>query len=328
MNYHQLKEFLLHQMRMSHIYQPVMIKCLLQRGGAAEDVTIARDLLQYDPSQLEYYQQITNNMVGKVLRNRLVVEKEMKHYRLTAFNGLDKSEIADLIAICETKIDDYIAKRGDAIWQHRKKTRGYISGTIRYKVLKRAQFRCELCGIAASEKALEVDHILPVNLGGKDEEDNYQALCYSCNAMKRDTDATDFRNIREQYDHREKDCIFCLMESKRIVSENNLAFLIYDQYPVSDLHCLVIPKRHTSDYFSISQPEINAVNRLVQEGRELILERDKTVLGFNLGLNCGEAAGQTVMHTHLHLIPRRAGDTTVARGGVRNVIAGKGDYLL
>ncbi|GAA4736934.1 hypothetical protein GCM10023229_14370 [Flavisolibacter ginsenosidimutans] len=313
-------------MRMSHIYQPVMIKCLLQEGGIAEDITIARDLLQYDPSQLEYYQQITNNMVGKVLRNRQVVEKEKKHYLLTGFEHLHKNEIADLVTICEKKIDEYIAKRGDAIWQHRKKSRGYISGTARYKVLKRAQFRCELCGISASEKALEVDHILPVNLGGKDEEDNYQALCYSCNAMKRDTDATDFREIKDQYEHREKDCIFCLIEKKRIVSENNLAFLVYDQYPVSDLHCLVIPKRHTADYFSISQPEINAVNRLVQDGREMILKRDKTVLGFNLGLNCGEAAGQTVMHTHLHLIPRREGDTPTVRGGVRNVIAGKGHY--
>lgn len=81
---------------------------------------------------------------------------------------------------------------------------GYISGTIRYEVLKRAKFRCELCGVSAEIKALEVDHIVPRNKGGSDDPSNFQALCYSCNAMKRDRDDTDFRKVVESYQHRER----------------------------------------------------------------------------------------------------------------------------
>ena len=78
------------------------------------------------------------------------------------------------------------AKRGQAIWSHRGKSAGYISGTLRFEVLKKASFHCELCCISADQKALEVDHIVPCNHGGTDDPDNLQALCFGCNAMKRD----------------------------------------------------------------------------------------------------------------------------------------------
>ena len=100
-----------------------------------------------------------------------------------------------------------MGKRGDNVWEHRRKSSGYISGTLRYEILKRAKFRCELCGISAEQKALEVDHILSRNNGGSDEQSNLQALCYSCNAMKRDRDDTDFRQMNNSYEYREDDCI-------------------------------------------------------------------------------------------------------------------------
>ena len=326
MTYKDLEAFLTTRMRMSHIYQPVMIKCLLEHGGVAADTVIAKELLQYDPSQLEYYQAITNRMVGKVLRNHRIVEKEKNLYSLTAYQNLTPEQKEELIGICEQKLDEYVKKRGDAIWEHRKKNRGYISGSIRYEVLKRAKGRCELCGVPHTERALEVDHIVPVNLGGEDSINNYQALCYVCNSMKRDRDTTDFRNVNQVYGNREKGCLFCEMSSSRLVAENNLAYVIYDQYPVTQLHCLIIPKRHTANYFEISQAEINAVNQLLHQLKETVSKEDKTISGFNVGMNCGETAGQTVMHTHLHLIPRRKGDAENPRGGVRNVIAGKGNY--
>lgn len=154
MGYNDLEDFLLRRMRMSHIYQPVMIKHLLENGGTSSDKEIAQSLLKYDPSQLAYYKDITNKMVGKVLRNHNVVQKEKDEYHLTAFNTLNGREISNLIDICEKKLEEYIFKRGEMIWKHRKKNRGYISGTVRFEVLKRAFFRCELCGISASEKAI------------------------------------------------------------------------------------------------------------------------------------------------------------------------------
>ena len=191
MNFIEFKDFLSNKMRMSHIYQPVMIKKLLDKNGQASDIEIANELLKFDPSQLEYYQSITNNMVGKVLRSHKIVDKDKKQYNLIGFESLSKDEIEALKSICDSKVDAYIKKRGDSIWSHRKNNREPVSGTVRYEVLKRASFRCELCGISADEKALEVDHITPKNLGGEDSINNYQALCYSCNATKRDRDDTD-----------------------------------------------------------------------------------------------------------------------------------------
>jgi hypothetical protein len=97
--------------------------------------------------------------------------------------------------------------------------------------LKRAKFRCELCGVSAEIKALEVDHIVPRNKGGSDDPSNFQALCYSCNAMKRDRDDTDFRRIVEAYQYRAAGCPFCEIPQDRVVLENELCFAVADKHP-------------------------------------------------------------------------------------------------
>lgn len=326
MTYHQFKTFLQEKMRMSHIYQPVMIRKLLETEGQATDIDIANALLQYDPSQIEYYQSITNNMVGKVLRNHNIVEKNKKLYKLVGFEELTQSQIEELKNICDSKVDAYIQKRGDAIWSHRTTNRAPVSGSIRYQVLKRASFRCELCGISAEEKALEVDHITPKNLGGEDSINNYQALCYSCNASKKDKDDTDFRGQHDKYNCRDTECLFCKMDNKRIIAESNLAYAIQDKYPVSTGHTLIIPKRHFPDYFEITQPELNAVNTLLSQIKQTLQSKDNSISAFNIGINSGPDAGQTIFHTHIHLIPRRKNDVDQPIGGVRNIIPGKGDY--
>jgi len=88
-------------------------------------------------------------------------------------------------------------------------------------------------------------------------------------------------------------------------------------------HLLVISKRHVSDYFALSYNEKRDVESLLSLLRRQILADDQTVRGFNVGMSCGEAAGQTVMHAHIHLIPRRAGDVESPRGGVRGYIDGR-----
>ena len=124
-------------------------------------------------------------------------------------------------------------------------------------------------------------------------------------------------------------CLFCSVQTddrKRIVAENELAYVIRDGFPVTQGHTLIIPKRHTADYFGLVQTEVHAINALMIEQRDLLGLDDSTIEGFNIGMNCGEAAGQTVFHCHVHLIPRRRGDVENPRGGVRHVIAGKGFY--
>ena len=121
-------------------------------------------------------------------------------------------------------------------------------------------------------------------------------------------------------------CIFCATECNRTIAENELCFAIRDGFPVTENHTLIIPKRHVADYFDLYQPELNAIHRLVAEQRKAILEADSSVLGFNIGINSGAVAGQTIFHAHVHLIPRREGDVVDPRGGVRGVIPSKQEY--
>jgi len=116
------------------------------------------------------------------------------------------------------------------------------------------------------------------------------------------------------------------MPKERIVDENDLIFLIRDGFPVTPLHSLIISKRHVVDYFSLTQEELEACHTLIEDARQRILAKDTSVQGFNIGINAGEVAGQTIFHCHIHLIPRRKGDVENPIGGIRHVIPGKGFY--
>ena len=244
-----LLDFVQHQMRMSHIYQPVMIKALLSNGGRMTTRQIAREILIYDISQIEYYENVVNNMVGIVLRKRGVVERNKETYELVEFENLSDDLKAKIIEECDVKINEFIQKRGLNVWEHRRKNRRPVPGSIRYEVLKRANFRCELCGISAEEKALEVDHITPKNKFGEDSINNYQALCYTCNSQKRDLDDTDFREIKHIYEMRDPSCVFCNIPNGRILFENNRTMAFHDNYPVTRGHILIVPKRHVYRFY-------------------------------------------------------------------------------
>ena len=321
-----LFDFIENRMRMSHIYQPVMIKALLEADGEASRTEIAEIILSHDFSQVEYYESVVANMVGRVLVNNGVVNRTGKDYELLGFSNYSEKDRSALIELCNQKIDAFKEKRGDKIWEHRRRNRRPVKGSTRYEVLKRAKGRCELCGISKEEKALEVDHITPKNNGGEDSIDNYQALCYTCNSNKRDKDDTDFREMDVQFSERAEECIFCHLGNSRIIDENPLAIAMEDKYAVTEGHTLIIPKRHCPDYFSLHQAEINAMNRLSFRIRDRLSKKDSRISGYNLGFNAGEDAGQTIFHCHMHLIPRRSGDVQNPRGGIRNVIDGKGDY--
>ncbi|MDA0930792.1 MAG: HIT family protein [Bacteroidetes bacterium] len=121
------------------------------------------------------------------------------------------------------------------------------------------------------------------------------------------------------------DCPFCDLNHRTIIAETNEAIAFYDGFPVSPGHILVTPRRHCSDFFQLSPSEQNACLELLNEcQKQLISERNPD--GFNIGINVGTAAGQTIFHAHLHLIPRYAGDVENPRGGVRGVIPAKKDY--
>ena len=121
-------------------------------------------------------------------------------------------------------------------------------------------------------------------------------------------------------------CLFCNSKISGVVHENDLAYASYDTYPVSEFHCLIIPKRHVIDYFELTDEELVACNDLIKVIKEEVLFKDKNVKAFNIGTNAGKIAGQSIMHCHIHLIPRREGDVENPQGGVRSVIPQKQHY--
>ncbi len=122
-------------------------------------------------------------------------------------------------------------------------------------------------------------------------------------------------------------CSFCYENIKsEIIAEYNSAYAINDKYPVSKGHILIIPQRHTKDFFSMTTNERRDAQQLLLNMKKSIAEHDSSISGFNVGINCGESAGQTIFHAHIHLIPRRDGDTPNPRGGVRGVIPDKMSY--
>ncbi len=122
------------------------------------------------------------------------------------------------------------------------------------------------------------------------------------------------------------DCVFCSIETSRINAENGLALSFRDLYPVTEGHTLVIPKRHVQSFFDLSSTERSEMFKLLEYQKNELSNRDKLITGFNVGINDGNDAGQTVMHCHVHLIPRRKGDMEDPRGGVRGVIPEKQSY--
>ncbi|MDC0408024.1 HIT family protein [Candidatus Pelagibacter sp.] len=121
-------------------------------------------------------------------------------------------------------------------------------------------------------------------------------------------------------------CLFCNSKISGIAHENDLAYASYDTYPVSEFHCLIIPKRHVIDYFELTDEELVACNDLIKVIKEEVLIKDKNVKAFNIGTNAGKIAGQSIMHCHIHLIPRREDDVENPQGGVRSVIPQKQHY--
>ena len=121
-------------------------------------------------------------------------------------------------------------------------------------------------------------------------------------------------------------CIFCKIIKEELQFENKLAYSSIDSYPVSELHSLIVPKRHVETYFQLTIEEIQACNDLILKTKEKILKQDSSVKGFNIGTNAGKVAGQSIMHCHIHLIPRREDDVENPQGGVRSVIPKKQHY--
>ena len=124
-----------------------------------------------------------------------------------------------------------------------------------------------------------------------------------------------------------KDCIFCTKQNCKIILSSKFFFVIRDtSYPVTKHHTLIISNRHVSEYFDLTENELNDLNKILKKQKKQLLDLDNSITAFNIGVNIGKDSGQSIMHCHIHLIPRRKGDVEDPRGGVRGVIPSKQKY--
>jgi diadenosine tetraphosphate (Ap4A) HIT family hydrolase len=324
MTYDQIVDFITSKMKMSHIYQPLLIRRLVDSGGSATLRQLAQFFLSQDESQLLYYENRIKEMPLKVLSKHGIVSKEGELVHLNV-NSLTLEQKAHIRSLCEQKLQQFVQKRGLGIWDYRLLETDPVPDSARYQVLKASGGRCALCGITKKDSPLDVDHIIPRNRGGTNDLSNLQILCSKCNRSKRDKDDTDFRN--DHHHDKEEGCIFCPDQIVgKTIADNGPVVAIEDRFPVTAGHLLVIPKRHTPDYFTMTSHERQCAEELLRYFKNKIIMKDEAITGFNVGSNCGESAGQTIMHAHIHLIPRRKGDIENHKRWARNVIADKSFY--
>ena len=315
MNYEDLEDFIRNKMSMTHIYQPIMIKEILESGNTASKADIARVFLNNDQSLLDYYQKTVMRWPKITLTKRKVVTCEKGVFRLLLDEDITDKQKKRLIELCDLRTEEYVDTYNKR-WGV-KTVREPVPSSLRYSTLAKSKGVCAACGVTSTERAIDIDHILPVNMGGKTEPFNLQALCRKCNAQKRDRDKTDFVKWHKRLKHQDPNCVLC--ESDKIGS-NDLAFSAYDSDPITRLHSLIMPKRHTESFFDLIPAEKNLCMDLVDLTKSQIQEDDRNVVGFNVGFDSGQVAGQQIMHCHIHVIPRRSGDTSNVLRGMRKTI--------
>jgi len=192
MSFKALIDFILKKMSMSHVYQPILIKALVQAGGKATIRQLAQTLLLEDESQLLFYEKRLKEMPLKVLKKHgvLTVDGDLVSINV---EDLSLEQRAEIRGACEDRLMSFVSKRGITTWDYRMLEDDPVSDSVRYRLLKKANGHCSLCGATKKETVLHVDHIVPRSRGGTNDESNLQVLCLKCNLGKSNKDATDFR---------------------------------------------------------------------------------------------------------------------------------------
>jgi ATP adenylyltransferase len=188
----QIIDFIRNRMRMSHVYQPLLIRALVRAGGSATLRQLSTALLMEDESQLLYYEDRIRKMPLPVLRGHGIVTSTRDLVALSA-GRLTYEQRAAIELACTQKLAEFLQRRGMATWDYRLIDSDPVRADVRYQVLAAARGRCALCGATCADRRIEVDHIIPRSRGGSNDAANLQALCDECNRGKSNTDDTDFR---------------------------------------------------------------------------------------------------------------------------------------
>ena len=266
MNYKELMDFIENKMRMTNVYQPIIIEKMLENGGTASAHSLAAEFLRTDYAQLDYYIYIVNRWPRITLKKHGVITESgrgdrNRMFALTA-SRLTWKQRRDLAAACRRRLDGYKKEKKLPPYGDGSGFRTPIGISKRYAVLSKCGGRCVACGISSQEMRLEVDHIIPRSKGGSDDLSNLQALCHVCNRQKRDRDDLDFllEINRDAFGH--KGCFLC--KPRKMKMENFLAGAAWIKPPYTKPHAVIIPKRHVPNYFELRPPERAMMNDLLE----------------------------------------------------------------
>lgn len=286
MNFEELEHFIKHKMRMSHIYQPLLIRKLLEQDNVATTEEIARGFLNNDMSELNYYKRVAKRYPRGILKTHGVISYEKDTFTLLLDGNITSEKRKRLIELCDWKFSEFVRK-DPWIRKLRELDAKSISSSIRYDILAKAKGRCAACGIESFRTKFHIDHIIPRSLGGKTEPDNLQALCSQCNLGKRNRDDTDFIRWKKRMQFRRKDCLLC--DPKRQIMSNTLACAVHDTYKDA-MSSLIMPKRHVGKFYEMIPSERNLCFDLVHRVQGMIKNMDRSITGFHTGFDsdCSE----------------------------------------
>lgn len=298
MDFEALRRFITEKMRMSEVYQPLVIRTLIENGGSASTRQLALAVLPYDTSQVEYYEHIMKRWPKDTLKRHDIISYRRNNFALNAdVSLLSEYQKTELTSLCTQKIQQFLD--GKLTKQQQTKIPTHVSGLMRYEVLRRAKSRCALCGITRDERALDVDHIIPRSLGGKTEMSNLQALCYVCNRSKGNQDKTDFRNYIPP--SLNPGCQLCC-SVQSVTVQNIRAFALTEGENSPEESIIVVPKRHVGSFFDLDQKEVNDCYSLLRQQRNSLY--DKYVdPNFEIIVNEIQNRDQSNFHTYIRLIP-------------------------
>ena len=230
---------------MSHIYQPLLLRILVEAGGTATIRQLAHGFLAQDESQLHFYESRIKEMPVPVLKRRGIILNDGEFVMLNC-KKLNFDQEAKIIMSCEKRLQQFTMDRGLNIWEYRLLDTDPVPGSLWYRVLKESAGRCANCGATKKERPLDVDHIIPRSKGGNNVYKNLQVLCSLCNQEKGNRDST--ACPADVPSDSVADCKFCYQSIMgRILEESDAAVAIKDRYPVTEGRTLVIPKRHAPE---------------------------------------------------------------------------------
>lgn len=298
MNFESLEGFIRNKMSMTHIYQPVMIKKLLESDGRATTEEIAREFIDWDDSLLDYYKGRVMVWPKKTLKKHNVVDYSKGSFTLL-LDEVTPEERSKLIELCELKTCEYVDRYENRIGV--KNNRNPISGSLRYEIVAKSKGICAACGATSQTRPLDVDHIVPVNVGGTNDPSNLQVLCSRCNREKRDRDKTNFVQWHKRLKYRDAKCPLCRTEPTK---SNIMALAIRKRTPKSELHSVVFPRRHVGTFFDLIPAEKSHCMELVEEVKEEITGLDSRIAGFSVSFE-SRLVPNRHMHCHINVVPHR-----------------------